>query len=106
MAAVLKVVYVMVWRGDPAKPDDPKNPFRPVDQYWSLDGRLLAERDPIWEAWEDEENRDSPLLRRKGGLSARQKRRMKRLQRVFELRQDGDSLIEHRAALAREMRGL
>ena len=41
-AELTTVVYVEVWRGN----DTQENPRRIVMQYWSPDGRFLAEYDP------------------------------------------------------------
>jgi hypothetical protein len=44
MAEVIKVICVCCTRGKGISDDDP---CRMVTQYWSLDGVLLAERDPV-----------------------------------------------------------
>ena len=40
---VMEVIHVSITRGDGSKDDA----VRIVDQYWSLDGELLAENDPL-----------------------------------------------------------
>jgi hypothetical protein len=45
MVEVVEVVFVSTSRGD----GSPGNPSRSVYQYWSKDGRLLAEADGLFE---------------------------------------------------------
>jgi hypothetical protein len=40
---VMQVIRVVVARGT----DMPDDKMRSVEQYWSMDGLILAERDPI-----------------------------------------------------------
>ncbi|CAM3348229.1 hypothetical protein [Polaromonas hydrogenivorans] len=41
---VVEVIFVSTDRGD----DTPENPHRSVSQYWSKDGRLLADSDSLF----------------------------------------------------------
>ncbi|WP_434565129.1 hypothetical protein PQ689_03120 [Thermoanaerobacterium thermosaccharolyticum] len=42
-AEVIEVIHVLITRGDGSK----NNVVRNVDQYWSLAGDFLAEKDPL-----------------------------------------------------------
>lgn len=43
LAEEISVIHVVASRGD----GTPENIVRNVDQYWSKDGKLLAEKDPF-----------------------------------------------------------
>lgn len=45
---MIQVISIVVWRGAEGDED---NPLRPVYQYWSTDGRFLAEHDERAYAW-------------------------------------------------------
>jgi len=43
MVETISVIHVTILRGDGSD----NNPMRRVEQYWSLDGDFLVEKDPI-----------------------------------------------------------
>lgn len=43
LVELVEVIHVIATRGKGTE----KDPVRPVDQYWSKDGELLAEKDAI-----------------------------------------------------------
>lgn len=49
LAEEISVIHVIASRGD----GTPENIVRNVDQYWSKEGHLLAEKDPINKSQED-----------------------------------------------------
>jgi hypothetical protein len=43
LVELVEVIHVIATRGKGTE----KDPVRPIDQYWSKDGNLLAEKDPV-----------------------------------------------------------
>jgi hypothetical protein len=63
MAKVIQVIEAEVIRGDGSA----ANPTRGVNQYWSLEGNLLAENDPVENRKRAEAARDRRFARQEEG---------------------------------------